>query len=243
MDIDHLGPAIVNQLVDLEHIKDIADLYALRATNLADLEKFAEKSAQNLISAIEDSKGRQLWRLLHALGIQHVGVGVAKRLSRQFGSLHAIMEATLNELVDTEDIGEIVAESIQSFFSQSSNQTIVKRLIAMGLNTIDTTDEQATDGSIFSGKSFVLTGTLNKYSRSEAGELIERYGGKITSSVSRKTDFLVAGPAAGSKLKKAQVLGVEIWNEERLLTTLAEVESSSREPVREQRTLPFFEED
>jgi DNA ligase (NAD+) len=242
MDIDHLGPAIVSQLVDLEHIQDIADLYTLRAANLAELEKFAEKSAKNLIAAIEASKARELWRFLHALGIQHVGAGVAKRLSRQFGSLQAIMEATLDELVDTEDIGEIVAESIQSFFTQSSNRNIVERLVAMGLNTIETLDRQATDGSIFSGKSFVLTGTLNKYSRSEVGELIERCGGKIASSVNRKTDFVVAGPAAGSKLKKAQDLGVEIWDEERLLATLAEVKSSSKEPVREQETLPFFEE-
>jgi DNA ligase (NAD+) len=153
------------------------------------------------------------------------------------------MEATLNELVDTEDIGEIVAESIQSFFSQGSNRKIVERLVAMGLNTIGTLDRQATGGSIFSGKSFVLTGTLNKYSRSEVGELIERCGGKIASSVSRKTDFVVAGPAAGSKLKKAQDLGVEIWDEERLLTALAEVESSSKKPIREQGTLSFFEED
>jgi DNA ligase (NAD+) len=243
MDIDHLGPAIVNQLVDQGHIQDIADLFTLRATNLADLDKFADKSAKNLISAIEASKERELWRFLHALGIQHVGVGVAKRLSRQFGGLQAIMEATLDELVHTEDIGEIVAGSIQSFFSQDSNRTIVERLVAMGLNTIDTLDIQATGGSIFYGKSFVLTGTLNKYSRSEVGELIERCGGKVASTVSRKTDFVVAGPAAGSKLKKAQDLGVEIWDEERLLTTLAEVESSSHKPIREQGTLPFFEED
>ncbi|MBT3468424.1 MAG: NAD-dependent DNA ligase LigA [Opitutae bacterium] len=243
MDIDHLGPAIVSQLVDLEHIQDIADLYTLHTTDLANLDKFAEKSAKNLISAIEASKERELWRFLHALGIQHVGVGVAKGLSRQFGSLQAIMEATLNELIETEDIGEIVAESIQGFFSQSNNRTLVERLIALGLNTIDTFGKQVNVSSIFSSKIFVLTGAMNKYSRREAGELIEGNGGKISSSISEKTNFLIAGSAAGSKLKKAQKLGVEIWDEEKFLKNLAEVESSSRELVREQGTLSFFEED
>ena len=220
MDIDHLGPAIVDQLVDLGRIHDIADLYNLDIEDLVDLEKFGEKSAENLINAITTSKAQELWRLLHGLGIQHVGGGVAKRLARDLGSLQAILEADTETLVAVDDIGEIVAESIQHFFAQDSNRQIVDRLVQAGLNTEDSTGVQPRPDTPFTGKTFVLTGTLEKYSRSQAGEMIEQRGGKVTSTVSKKTDCIVAGPGAGSKLKKAQELDIEVWDEAQLIATL-----------------------
>ena len=223
MDIDHLGPAIVNQLVDLGRIKDIADLYSLQASGLEDLDKFGEKSAENLIDAIRASKERELWRLLHGLGIQHVGSGVAKRLALHLGSLQAIMDADMEELVATDEVGVIVAESIRHFFAQENNRQIVQQLVEAGLNTKDASAGRMVEDTTFSGKTFVLTGSLEKYSRHEAGEMIEQRGGRISSSVSAKTDCVIAGPNAGSKLTKAQSLEIEIWDETQLLAAFEEM--------------------
>ena len=231
MDIDHLGPAIVDQLVGLGRIGNIADLYKLTPDDLTDLEKFGDKSAENLVNAIEASKSQELWRLLHGLGIQHVGAGVAKRIARHLGTLQAILDANTEALVAIDDVGEIVAESVQHFFARDTNRQIVDRLVQAGLNTEDATSAQASHDTVFTGKTFVLTGALEKYSRTQAGEMIEQRGGKVASSVSKKTDCVVAGPGAGSKLKKAQDLDIEVWDEARLIAALDGKSSDEDSPV------------
>lgn len=223
MDIEHLGPAIIEQLVEKGRIENIVDLYQLGLEDLVDLEKMAEKSAENLLAAIEGSKGRELWRLLHGLGIQHVGAGVAKRLARQFHSIEAICMASLEELVETEDVGEIVAEAVRDFLVDEGNKGLVEGLAAAGVRMEDAAGEDGGSAGAhesFDGKTFVLTGTLEVHTRSKAAELIEARGGKVSSSVSKKTDCVIAGPGAGSKLKKANELGIETWDEEQFLAEL-----------------------
>ncbi|MAH14078.1 MAG: hypothetical protein CMO33_10125 [Verrucomicrobia bacterium] len=232
MDIDHLGPSIVDQLVGLGRVQDIADLYKLTKSDLTDLEKFGDKSAENLIKAIDASKSQELWRLLHGLGIQHVGAGVSKQIARHLGSLEAIQKADLAALTSINEVGEIVAQSLRHFFEQDSNGKIIEQLVSAGLNTLDSSQVEL-DGppSIFFGKTFVLTGGLEKYSRGEAGEMIEKLGGKVASSVSNKTDYVVAGPGAGSKLIKAKDLGIEIWEENQLIANLDTKSEKSTKPT------------
>ena len=233
MDIENLGPAIIEQLVENGRIENIVDLYHLKVEDLLDLEKMAVKSAENLVESIANSKDRELWRLLHGLGIQHVGAGVAKRLARQFKDLTKIENASIESLAETEDVGEIVAISIQEFFKDEENQKLVSGLSEAGVKISEAESEEsnaAETNAAFEGKSFVLTGSLEVYTRSKAAELIEARGGKAVSSVSKNTDCVIAGPGAGSKLKKAKELGIVIWDEQQFIDVLEGKTSDNNSP-------------
>ncbi len=214
MDIDGLGPAIVKMLLDKGLIKSAADLYTLKATDLLDLESFKEKSATNLINAIEKSKSQTLDRFVFALGIRNIGQSAAKLLCDKFGGLDNIMSASLEEISSIDGFGEIMAQSVVSELNDEHMKELIHRLKEYGVNT---EYESTRIDNRFEGKTFVLTGTLPTLKRSEAKELIERYGGKASGSVSKKTDYVIAGEAAGSKLEKARTLGVEVITEEQFL--------------------------
>jgi DNA ligase (NAD+) len=212
MDIEGLGEAVVDQLVSTNLINNIADLYPLDVNDLLPLEKFAQKSSENLIQAIESSKKCELWRLIHGLGIQHIGSTASKDLARSLQSLQMLIDANEDELMELDGIGEIMAKSVNHFFSQDSNKEIIWRLIGYGLNVEDVVSTQG-ETHDFSGKSFVLTGSLASLTREAATQLIENAGGRVTTSVSKKTDFILAGESAGSKLAQAQKLGTKIMDE------------------------------
>jgi DNA ligase (NAD+) len=212
MDIENLGSAVIEQLLSRGLIKTSADLYELKADQLLQLEKFAEKSAQNLIQAIEDSKTRELWQLIHGLGLPNIGKQSAKDLEAHFGNLEAIAQANETELEAIEGIGTIMAQSIHAWFSNEMNQQELKRLREYGLNFLSKQSTASPDGPL-SGKTLVLTGTLPSLTRDEATSLIEKAGGRTSSSVSKKTDYLLTGEAAGSKYSKAEKLGVAIIDE------------------------------
>ena len=217
MDIDGLGTAIVEQLIDEGLVGDPADLYHLTAEQLEPLERMGPQSAKNLVNAIAASKDNDLWRLLFALGIRQVGAKAARVLSQKFGSLQGIQSASLEELTAVPDIGEITAGNIKSWFERPINQKLVSELEAAGLNTRCLTK---VEDRRFAGKTIVVTGTLEQMSRQEATETIEQMGGKAAGSVSKKTSFVVAGPGAGSKLKKAQELGIPVLSEAEFLEML-----------------------
>ena len=219
MNIDGLGPQIIDLLIENDLISCSADLYTLRAEDVKDLDRMGEKSAQNLINAIEASKGAGLEKLLCALGIPNVGEVAAESLAKKFRTLDACMSATVDDLVAMDDFGEITAQSVVNYFSNENNIEICNKLKAAGLVT-DAVKEAASDK--FAGLTFVLTGTLPTMSRDEASELIKAQGGKVSGSVSKKTSYVVAGEAAGSKLTKAQDLGVKIIDEDELKKMLAE---------------------
>ena len=219
MNIDGLGPQIIDLLIENDLISCSADLYTLRAEDVKDLDRMGEKSAQNLINAIEASKGAGLEKLLCALGIPNVGEVAAEALAKKFRTLDACMSASVDDLVAMDDFGEITAQSVVNYFSNENNIEICNKLKAAGLVT-DAVKEAASDK--FAGLTFVLTGTLPTMSRDEASELIKAQGGKVSGSVSKKTSYVVAGEAAGSKLTKAQDLGVKIINEDELKKMLAE---------------------
>jgi DNA ligase (NAD+) len=215
LDIDGLGEAVVDQLVSRELVKRLPDLYRLNREVLLELEKFGEKSADNLLRAIETSKTAELWRVIHGLGIQNVGATTARDLARFFHSLDELADATLEALMEVEGIGEKSAEGIRAYFDLEANRTLIEELTALGLKPT-ATEERPAEGGVLDGKVFVLTGTLPTMTRTAARALIETAGGKVSSSVSKKTDFVLAGSDAGSKLTKAENLGVEIIDEERL---------------------------
>lgn len=219
MNIDGLGPQIVELLIANKLISDASDLYSLKAEDIERLDRMGAKSAQNLISAIEESKGAGLARLVYALGIRNVGEVAAAALAERFGTLEALTEATVEQITELEDFGEITAECVVNFFSHPQNRELCGRLTEAGLVTVHT---GAPKGELFEGLSFVLTGTLPTMSRDEASEKIKAEGGKVVGSVSKKTDFVVAGDAAGSKLTKAQALGVRIISEEELVRMISE---------------------
>lgn len=212
MDIDGLGPAVIKQLLDNSLIETAADLYYLDVSDIAQLEKMGEKSAQNLINSLEKSKSNDLSRLISALGIRHTGEKAAKILASHFKSMDKLMNASVEELTSIDEIGEITAKSICDFFSKEHNIDFINKLKNVGVSMITTSDEP-TD-TRFAGKVFVLTGTLNKYTRTEAGEIIEGFGGKTSSSVSKRTNYVLAGTDAGSKLDKANALGVTVISED-----------------------------
>jgi DNA ligase (NAD+) len=215
MDIDHLGEAVVEQLVDQNLVTRASDLYSLTKEQALSLEGFAEKSAANLIQSIEQSKHQELWRLLCALGIKHVGAAAAKDLARTFRSLPNLAAASFEELIAIEGIGEIMANSVRKYFEDSETQSLLEEFSKNGLSPELEIDNSV--GTPWSGKTFVLTGTLNAMTRDEAAARIESLGGKAASSVSKRTHFLVAGPGAGSKLDKAEKLGVPVLDEAALL--------------------------
>lgn len=219
MDIEGLGEKIVNQLVDEGIIRDVADLYQLKVEDLMALERFAEKSAQNLVSAIEDSKKRDFARLLFALGLRHVGEHVARVLVKAFKDIDALMAADGDDLESVYEVGPQVAESVKQYFADEHNRSLIDRLRKAGLTMTRAIDESIPTSAI-TGKTFVLTGTLEKMTRDEAQSLIERFGGRAASTVSSKTDYVVAGPGAGSKRAKAEKLGVRIIDEDEFFEML-----------------------
>ena len=211
MDIENLGTAVVEQLVSRGLAKNQADLYTLDTEQLLELEKFAEKSATNLIAALEVSKTRALWQLIHGLSIPHVGKQSAKDLEANFESLDAIASATEEQLEEVDGVGSIMAQSLHAWFSEPDHVTLIDRLREHGLNfqsaRIDTSD------STLAGKIFVLTGSLPNLTRTEASAMIEKVGGRTSSSVSKKTDYVLAGEASGSKYAKAVKLELQILDE------------------------------
>jgi DNA ligase (NAD+) len=205
----------VDQLVDVNVIRTLPDLYRLGLSGLAALERMGEKSAQNLLVALEKSKQTALPRFLFGLGIRHVGESTARDLARHFGRLDAIMEATVEQLLEVPDVGPIVAESIHTFFAQPHNREVVEQLRACGV-TWEEGDPVARAPKPLTGKTVVLTGTLPTLTRDEAKDLLEAAGAKVAGSVSKKTDYVIAGTEAGSKLDKARELGVPVLDEEGL---------------------------
>lgn len=214
MDIRGLSYQRIEQLIEAGLVRDAADIYSLTADQLMTLERHAEKSAEQLIAAIEESKSRPLSRLLVALGIRHVGGESAKLLARSFGSMERIASASVQEIESLHGVGATMAQGVRDYFTDPASQDLIARLSSAGLNMEEST-AAATDG-VLRGKKIVLTGTLPTLSRQEATQLIEDAGGKVTSSVSAKTDFVVAGEEAGSKLEKARSLGVQVLSEDQL---------------------------
>ena len=212
MNIDGLGEAIIKQLLDKGLIKNMADIYALKFEDIASLKKNGKKFAENLINSINRSKQNDLYRLITAFGIRHVGVKASKVLAKRYKNMKNLMKATSEELAMIEDIGPIVADSIREFFLQDQTIDLIEKLKQAGVNMKHLEEENSDDR--FNGKTFVLTGSLEKYTRNEASSIIEKFGGKTSSSVSKKTDYVLAGEDAGSKLTKAQSLGVKILTEE-----------------------------
>jgi DNA ligase (NAD+) len=220
MDIEGLGDKLVEQLVEGGIVRTPADLYKLGVAKLAALERMAEKSASNLWSAIEKSKDTTLARFIYALGIRNVGEVTARDLARHFGTIDALMDAGLEQLQEAPDVGPVVAESIAAFFREKHNREVIEQLRAAGVTWKEGPPARAAASGPFAGKIVVLTGTLGAMSRDEAKEKIEALGGKVTGSVSKKTDYVVAGAEAGSKLDKARELGVQVLDEEKFLKLL-----------------------
>ena len=217
MNIDGMGPQIVELLLSSKLISDVSDLYSLKESDIEGLERMGKKSAENLVRAIDGSKGAGLERLIYALGIRNIGEVAATALARKYGSLDALMEANAEELCLIEDFGEITADCVVDFFSHPQNRELCEKLRDAGLVTTSVSEPV---GDLFAGLTFVLTGTLPTMTRDEAGELIKKAGGKVSGSVSKKTSYVVAGDAAGSKLTKAKDLGVKVISEEELLRML-----------------------
>jgi DNA ligase (NAD+) len=219
MDIEHLGDAVVEQLVDRGLVKDFADLYRLTVPQLAELDRLAEKSAQNLATAIAGSKSRGLARLLNALGIRMVGERVARVLAMRYGSLDRLLAASEATLAETHGIGPAIAASVRKFFDDASNRHVLEELGRLG---VELTERTATvDGpKPLAGKTLVITGTLASLSREGARELVESLGGRVTSSVSKKTDYVIVGEDPGSKAEEARRLGITTLDEAAFLGLL-----------------------
>ena len=213
MDIDGLGPSIIEQMLERNLISTAADLYYLKAKDIADMDKMGEKSAQNLLSALEKSKTNPLYRLINAFGIRHIGEKAAKLIAAECKTLDNVMNATEERLAEIDDIGGIMARSAVEYFNEPQTIEFIEKLTAAGVNCVDDSDANLIDNR-FEKKVFVLTGTLEKYKRSEAGEIIEKFGGKTSSSVSKKTDYVLTGAEAGSKLEKAVKLGITVISED-----------------------------
>ncbi len=220
MDIEGLGEKLADQLVEANLVHTLADIYKLDLSSLSGLDRMATKSAQNILDALQNSKTTTLARFIYALGMRNVGEATAKDLAKHFGNLAALMQANLEDLRAVNDVGPVVAESITNFFGEAHNQIVINALLAAGIHWPENEGKQAATGN-FIGKTFVLTGTLPNLSRDNAKEMIENAGGKVSGSVSKKTDFVVAGSDAGSKLDKAQELGLMILDEAALIELLA----------------------
>jgi len=220
MDIDGLGDKLVEQMIDAGLINTPADLYHLEAEQIAALERMAEKSADNLVKALEKSKTPPLARFIYALGIREVGETTAMNLANEFGSLNAIMSADYDSLIEVQDIGPVVAQHIVHFFQQSHNIEVINEMLKAGIKPQEAQKPAADSGSAFAGKTVVITGTLPSMSRDEAKEKLLVAGAKVTSSVSAKTDYLLAGDKAGSKMTKAEKLGIKVIDEATMLSML-----------------------
>lgn len=217
MDIDGLGPAVINSLIENDLVKNAADLYTLKVEDISPLERMGKKSAANAVAAIEKSKDNDLWRLIAALGIRQVGDKAAKVLASHFGSMDAVIAATEEELTAIDDVGPITAGFIRSWMDSPQSRDLLARLKEAGVNMVDRTEKV---DARFAGLTFVLTGALTKFTRDEATEMIELRGGKASGSVSKKTSYVVAGENAGSKLTKAQDLGIPVLTEDEFLQML-----------------------
>jgi DNA ligase (NAD+) len=218
MDIEHLGEALIDQLVDTGLVKNFADIYKLTKEDLAELERMADKSAQNVIDSIEASKTRPLWRLVAGLGIRHIGRQTSQLLAEHFGSFDALMNASQAELDAIEQVGEKVAESIYEYFHNDRNIAVIKELLSAGVRP--ELPKKAKAKGKLAGKTIVVTGTLKNFTRQQAEQAVKDAGGKVSSSVSKNTDFVLAGENSGSKLDKALKLGVEVINEKQFLAML-----------------------
>ncbi|MBV9573765.1 MAG: NAD-dependent DNA ligase LigA, partial [Acidobacteriales bacterium] len=210
MDIDGMGEALVNQLTDRGLVKNVADIYKLSKADLLQLERLGEKSAQNILNEIEASKTLPLQRVIFGLGIRFVGARTSQFLAEHFGSMEALADATPAELEAVNEVGPRIAKSIAEFFEEPKNRALVKELRNLGVTMAGQKTER---GTKLAGKTFVLTGTLSRYSRDQAKKMIEDAGGKVAGSVSKKTDYVIAGTDAGSKLDKANQLGVKVLDE------------------------------
>jgi DNA ligase (NAD+) len=218
MDIEGGGEVLVYQLVKTGLTHDVADLYALTQEAVAGLERMGEKSAENFLAGVAASKTRDLWRLIFGLGILHVGAGVAKSLGRHFATLDNLQDASLEQLAETEDVGEVIAQSVAQWFDEERNKKLIERLRRAGLNFRSALYQPHRASGPLAGKTFVLTGTLPTLKREEAAAQIEALGGKVSGSVSKKTDYVVVGEDAGSKLDKARKLGVTLLDEKQFLS-------------------------
>ena len=212
MNIDGLGENLINEFLERKMISNMADIYDLKFEDIASLKKNGKKFAQNLVDSINESKKNDLYRLITALGIRNVGVKAAKTLAKTYKNIDNLKNASIESLSMIEDIGPVMANSIIEFFKQEQTQDLIERLKKAGVNT-EKIEEENTDNR-FEGKTFVLTGSLDKYTREEASQIIEKFCGKTSNSVSKKTTYLLAGEDAGSKLTKAQSLGIQIISEE-----------------------------
>ena len=218
MDIDGLGPAVITQLIDAGLVNNFADLYKLRAIDISSIERMGEKSALNLIEALEKSKSNELYRLVFALGIRHIGLKAAKLMCEHFLSIDTILNAKEEDYLEIDGFGLVMAQSAAQYFSLPETAELIDELKALGMKMPEAKIKAS--GGVFEGKTFVLTGTLPTMTRSEASKIIESNGGKTSSSVSKKTDYVLAGEDAGSKLTKAQSLGVTVISEEELLNMI-----------------------
>ena len=231
MDVDGLGEKLVDQLVDADLVHHFADLFLLKRDDLLDLERMGEKSADNLLAGLEVARSRGLARVLAGMGIRHIGASAAKVLARHFPDADRLMAASTETLEDLPDFGEITARSLHEHLAAAPTRDAFKRLAAAGVSLEsdlyrDPREESEVVESPFAGRTVVITGTLESFGRKELAEQLESLGATVTGSVSRKTDLLVAGEKAGSKLRKATELGIEIWDEGRLLAELPEDRSS-----------------
>ena len=212
MNIEGLGEKVIEQLMDKGLISNIADIYSLKLEDIASLKKEGKKFAENLINSINASKNNNLDRLINALGIDQVGIKTAKILAKKFKTMDALAKANFGTLTFVDEIGQITANSIREFFMQDQTKDLIKKLKAAGVNMSLQKDDDADNR--FLEKTFVLTGTLEKYTRDEAGRIIEKFGGKVSTAVSKKTSYVLAGEDAGSKLTKAQSLGIPVISEQ-----------------------------
>jgi DNA ligase (NAD+) len=222
LDIDGLGEKLVDQLVERGLVRDVADLFHLGEEELAALERMGEKSASNLLEAIERSKNIPLSRFIHALGIRHVGEHLADVLAQRYANIEELMEAEEEEVQEISEIGPEVASEIVEFFSEEGNRETIRRLLEAGVTPVSERVERAK--LPLEGKRFVFTGALREFIRGEAEQLVKKLGGTATSTVSRRTDYLVVGENPGSKLARAQELGVKIISEEEFKELIAGVE-------------------
>lgn len=224
MNMSGIGPSIIKQLFEEGLVLDVADLYKLTLDQLLALDKIQQKSAENILEAIENSKANSLERLLTGLGIRHVGTKAAKELAQHFGNMKALQEASIEQLLEIDGLGDIIAYSVKTYFEQPSVQELIQELQDCGVNMSylgKTKADSEASGHILSGKTVVLTGTLEQLTRQDAKEKLESLGAKVTGSVSKKTDVVIAGHSAGSKLDKANSLGIEVWSEQQFLDSLA----------------------
>lgn len=222
MNIDGLGPKIIKQLWDKKLVRDFADLYRLNRDQLLTLDKFGDKSATNLLTSIDNSRHNSVERLLFGLGIRHVGAKVARLIAEHFGSLDAVMNATAEEISAVDTIGPTIGDSVATYFANDQVQQLIQELKDVNVNMQYTSASTVDTDSEWNGQRVVLTGKLSTLTRAEAKEWLEEHGAKVTGSVSKKTDLLIAGEKAGSKLQKAQQFGIPVWDEQRLSQAMKE---------------------